>query len=247
MVGRCRLGDDEPLRPEQVFDRFRELENNDLPGSERELDELLLANDPLVLDRLPREEAMRRLGSVRDVVDALRDLNEPRSLGRIRAVRIVRVALLGILVVGLFAWLVVAILRPTNIALHKPVMVSSVHPLATGTPTGLTDGVTAGTYGAHTNKEEAPWVQVDLTSVYRIDRVKIYNRGDGWFDEGLPMTLAFSENGKDFVVVDTRTQTFGQWLPWTFDAKKMPARYIRVNGASGSFVALNEIEVFGKK
>src|SRR5205814_9432999 len=122
----------------QVFDRFRELENNDLPGSERELDELLLANDPLVLDRLPREEAMRRLGSVRDVVDALRDLNEPRSLGRIRAVRIVRVALLGILVVGLFAWLVVAILRPTNIALHKPAMVSSVHALATGAPTGLT-------------------------------------------------------------------------------------------------------------
>ena len=31
------------------------------------------------------------------------------------------------------------------------------------------------------------------------------------------------------------------------DAKKMPARYIRVNGGSGSFVALNEIEVFGKK
>jgi hypothetical protein len=241
---------DDPLRPDQVFQRFRELESAHRPGSDRELDELvelIVANDPLVFDRLPQKEAMQRLGSVRDVVRDLRDLNEPRPLARIRAIRIVRIALLGVLFVGLFAWGALAVFNPTNIALSKPVTVSSVHPSSMGTPAGLTDGITSAAYGAHTNKEASPWVQVDLTEIYRIDRVKIYNRGDGWFDEGLPMTLAFSENGRDFVVVDTRTKSFGQWQPWVVDAKKARARYVRVNGAPGSFVALNEIEVFGKK
>src|SRR5262249_42942668 len=138
-------------------------------------------------------------------------------------------------------------LKPTNIALHAPITTSSVHPYSVALPTGLTDGVTTGAYGVHTNREEAPWVQIDLGSVYQIDKVKIYNRGHGWFDDGLPMTLLFSEDGKDLVQVDTRTKSFGQWLPWIFEAKKKRARYIRVNGAHGSFVALNEIEVFGKR
>jgi hypothetical protein len=217
---------------------------------QREFDalvELVLANDPLVLDRLPRDEALRRLGSVRSVVQALRNLNEPRSLARIRALRVGRLALLAALVVGIVAWSAGAAFKPTNIALHKPVTVSSVHPFATGAQTMLTDGVTTGAYGAHTNKEEAPWVQVDLTAVYRLDRVKIYNRGDGWFDDALPLTLALSENGTDFVVVDTRSKSFGQWSPWIFEAKKMRARYVRVKGAPGSYVALRQIEVFGKK
>src|SRR5579859_8150923 len=137
---------DDPLRPDRVFQQFRELQNPHRPGSEREFDELvelIITNDPLVFDRLPPNEAMRRLGSVRDVVRDLRDLNEPRSLTRIRAVRIVRVALLAVSFVGLLAWAGVALFNPTNIALGKPVTVSSVHPSATGTPAGLTDGVTS--------------------------------------------------------------------------------------------------------
>ena len=82
---------------------------------------------------------------------------------------------------------------------------------------------------------------------YRITKVKIYNRGDGYFDDGLPMTLEFSENGTDFVEIDKRTKSFGQWVPWTADGDKKPARYVRIHGNRGSYVALNEIEVFGKK
>jgi len=45
-----------------------------------------------------------------------------------------------------------------------------------------------------------------------LGKIKLYNRGDGWFDDALlPLTLELSENGTDFVVVDRRTTSFGQW------------------------------------
>jgi hypothetical protein len=149
--------------------------------------------------------------------------------------------------IALLLWASTKLVSPTNIALRKPVTVSSVHPAATSPPAGLTDGVTSGSYGVHTNREDAPWVQVDLGEVYRINKVKIYNRGDGWFDDGLPMTLQFSENGTDFAEVDKRTTNFGQLIPWTFDAQKKTARFLRVTGAKGTYVSLSELEVFGRK
>jgi hypothetical protein len=77
--------------------------------------------------------------------------------------------------------------------------------------------------------------------------VKVYNRGDGWFDIGMPMTLLFSEDGVEFTEVDERVEQFYRWDPWVFEAGKKRARYVRVNGAKGKVVALNELEVFGRK
>jgi hypothetical protein len=155
--------------------------------------------------------------------------------------------LLGGGLIGSAIWGASVTFEPKNVALHKPVSTSSVHPRSISPSSGLTDGVKTGAYGAHTDREEASWVQVDLTDVYRIDSVKIYNRGDGWFDDCLPLTLLFSENGTDFVEAETRTASFSQVLPWTFEPKRTRARYVRVGAARGGFVALAEVEVFGKK
>jgi hypothetical protein len=209
--------------------------------------ELLVAQDPLAFDKLPSDQVAERIQPIRLIVGWLRDLVEPRTLRQIKIQRGVRVGLLGAAVLGVVIWGLATAFAPKDIALLKPVTVSSVHPAATSPPSGLVDGTRSGTYGVHTNREESPWVQVDLLDVYRINKVKVYNRGDGWFDDGLPMTLQFSENGTDFVEVDKRTLNFGQFSPWSFNAQQKKARYVRVTGAHGTFVALSELEVFGKK
>jgi hypothetical protein len=243
----------ETLSPERVVDRFASLETRAAPCPDAEFRaflHLIAHPHPLLLDRLTRSEKKARMRAVRAMVRWLRSLLEPRSLLTVRAVRVARIALLGLLgfvVVKSLAWGTRELTRPINIALHAPYTTSSIHPRATCTASGFTDGVTVGNYGVHTDREEMPWVQVDLGDVHRIDTVKIYNRGDGWFDGGLPMTLLFSEDGDAYVPVDTRSESFDQWIPWVFEAGKMRARYVRVNGARGTWVALNEIEVFGKK
>jgi hypothetical protein len=242
---------DEPLKNDQVVARFGELDHAKAPpGSEqllRDFMDLLVVADPLLLDRLSDGDAVDRVQSYRPLIAWLRSLTEPRTIREIKFQRAIRVTFATVVPLALVIWGLYRLITPVNIALHKPVVASSMHPYSTSQPSGLTDGVKSGTYGVHTNQEESPWVQVDLQDVYRIDKVSIYNRGDGWFDDGLPMTLLFSENGTDFKEVDKRTTTFGQWMPWTYKAHKARARYIRVAGNKGTFVALSELEVNGKK
>jgi hypothetical protein len=149
--------------------------------------------------------------------------------------------------VALLVWFVMRVFTPTNIALHKRVLVSSTHSNSTAPEGGLTDGDTGGAYGVHTALEENPWVRVDLGDVYQLRKVKVYNRGDGWFDDSLPLTLELSENGVDFAVVDKRTTSFSQWSPWVVAPDGKRARYIQVHGARGKFVVLSELEAYGKK
>jgi hypothetical protein len=241
----------EPLRPAEVLAQFEKLDKElACPCSKNDLDaffELLVEADPLALDRLAPSEASERARSIPVIVTWLRDLNEPRTVGQIRRQRYARIASFSFILLGTLGWGVNALVAPKNIALQKPVTMSSMYPGVTSNPLGLTDGITSGAYAVHTNKEEKPWVQVDLGEVYRIDKVKVYNRGDGWFDEGLPMTLELSENGVDFTEAETRTKSFGQWIPWTAKVGKKKGRFVRVRGNRGAYVTLSEIEVFGNK
>jgi hypothetical protein len=89
---------------------------------------------------------------------------------------------------------------------------------------------------------------VDLQASRGIKDIVIYNRGDGWFDEGLPFVLELSENGKDFTEVARRSETFSQDHPWTYTAPTgLHARYVRVRAPHVGYVALSEIEVHGHK
>ncbi len=239
------------LRGDDVVAQFRRLDPPwPCPRPWKELDwffALVASPDPLAFDRLPPDEMFERTLSVRAIVDWLRETSRPLTLREVKMQRRLRVGGLAAALVGGLVWGLASLLAPKNIALHKPVLVSSVHPAAVSPPPGLTDGVVTGSYGVATSQEESPWVAVDLLDVYRLDKIKIYNRGDGWFDDTLPMTLELSENGTDYVEVAVRTWSFGQWMPWTFSANGKKARYIRVRGAHGRWVALSELEAFGKK
>ncbi len=217
------------------------------PPDLEEARKLLAVNDLLVLDRLSENEAARSVQAIANTVGWLHGSIEPRTVPQIRRLRILRLVVIGAAVLALLVWGGMSLFSPTNIALHKPVTQSSVHPNSTSPQGGLTDGSTSAAYGVHTNLEENPWVRVDLGAVYRLKKIKIFNRSDGWFDDCLPLTLELSENGTDFAQVDRRTTSFGAWSPWSYSAGGARARFIQVRGVKGKFVALGELEAFGKK
>jgi hypothetical protein len=188
-----------------------------------------------------------RAAAARAAVRWLSSLVEPRSIAELRFLRRVRV---GGLALGVLTPLIIfaaVLLSPKNLALHKPVTLSAVHPLSVSPPSGLTDGILTGSYGAQTTISEDPWQQVDLERSYKIDKVKVYNRGDQNFDDGMPMRLQCSEDGQRFVDVETRSASFSQTVPWVAKLRGRSCRYIRIHAARGTYLALTEVEIFGRR
>ena len=92
-----------------------------------------------------------------------------------------------------------------------------------------TETIVGSPYGVHTNIDDMPWVTVDLQSVRKLKTVKIYNRGDGWLDEVLPLALELSLDNMTFTEVSRRTTPFRQTDPWVASLDHEKGRYIRVN------------------
>jgi hypothetical protein len=218
--------------PPEGFERARSLCAND---------------DPLALDHLYDREAVLGAEAMAATVGWLHDTIEPRTVVEIRRSRRLRLALLVLAGIGLLAWLAVAIFSPTNIALHKRTIASSTHPNSTAPEGGFTDGSTGDPYGVHTAPEDNPWVRVDLGDVYQLKKIKIFNRTDCCFDASLPLTLEISETETGFIELDHKTASFSQWSPWVVSPEGKRARYIQVRGQKGHFVALGELEAYGKK
>lgn len=201
--------------------------------------------DVLALDRLAPHKAADRRATVETLVHWLCGQIEARSLRGIRVARVVRLALVGAVAIGLTAWGLGVMLAPKNLALHKPVTMSSQH-AGTPSPEGATDGKVVSPYQAHTAIEADPWITVDLGVVRRISKVKIRNRTDGHASGALPLTLEFSDSGKDYRVVDHRTEAFTSSDPWVFATRTESARFVRVHGHPGGYVVVTEIEVYGR-
>ena len=239
------------LRASAAFDALNALAHDGrippLPAYVAEARKLLAEDESLAFDRRAPEDLLAKRKSVESTLRWLQELIEPRTLNEIRATRVVRVFMTTVLIAFVIGWGVLRITRPVNIALHKPVTVSERHPITTA-PTdnsGLVNGDIESSYGIHTTA--APpggfsWVMVDLTQSTNVKRVKVYNRADGWFDETLPWTMDFSEDGTTFTVVETRVTGFTSRSPWVYEAPKgTKTRYVRVRASN--YLALTEIEV----
>ena len=201
-------------------------------------------HEPLVFDESAPEQLLAQRATIKEAVAWLRGLVEPRTLRRIRAERILRLSMLGAVIAAVLALVVSNLVRAPNLALEKPVTSSSRHP-ASVAPTdnsGLVNGHIESAYGIHTNVGGG-WVMVDLQDVYRLSKIKIYNRADRWLDAGLPMRLELPEDGRQWKEVERRTTTFTATSPWVFQAQGVRARFVRL--ASDNYVALTEVEVFG--
>ena len=202
-------------------------------------------HEPLIFDESHPEQVLDQRKTIRQALAWLRGLVDPRTLRVIRAERLLRVSLLFAIaaaVVVLGAWKLVGL---PNLALHRPVSISSRHPASTAPPdnSGVVNGRIESTYGVHTNRGGG-WVTVDLEAVHRISQIKVFNRADGWFDEALPLRLESSEDGRQWKEIARRTTGFSASKPWVIEAQGAAVRFVRV--ASDKYVALTEIEIFGR-
>jgi hypothetical protein len=240
----------EPLRAEDIATRFRALELDEAPGVRAEAEAFLAklaAPDVLAGDRVDANAGSALGAEASRVVRWLAGLVEPRTVAEIRLARRTRVGLAATAGVGLLVLFIGSLVSTENVALHKPVQISASHPQSVSPPSGFTDGVKTGAYGIETTVSDAPWVQVDLEAPHTIDRILVYNRGDTAFDAGLPMTLQCSTDGASFVDLDKRATSFSQAKPWVAKAAGRVCRYVRIRAEKGRYIALAEIEVFGRK
>jgi hypothetical protein len=207
--------------------------------------EALLAVDPLYLDRLDPDDIEATRWALDRACVAARKKVEPRSLVHLRGLRWGRMA--GVLLIAgyaAFAWLRPR-LGPVDVALGKPVHASSRH---AGGPDGrdLVDGDVGTSYAVLTNTEDDPNVVIDLQGLFTLDRVVVYNRVDGWFDDSLPLVVECSTDGTRYDEVARREQHFDADPPWVVPARGRIARYVRLRVARRSYLALSEVEVFGR-
>ena len=174
---------------------------------------------------------------------------EARTLANVRGTRWGRVAAVLVLVAYAALLVVRATLLPKDIALGKPVHPSSKPGGPKAAPDGheLVDGDFGTSVGVYTNTEDNPSVVIDLQDSYWIDKVKVYNRLDGWFDDCLPLVAELSTDGKNWEQIGRREEHFGTDPPWIVDGGGRRATQVRLRVARRSYLALSEVEVFGKK
>jgi hypothetical protein len=203
----------------------------------------LRSDDPLVFDKLAPADLVGVRAAAQEVVSWLRARLDPRPVTQLRATRRLRVAAWALGLAALACFSLSALFSTSNVARGKPTFASSQYP---GTPpaTGATNGQVEPSYGAHTNVEDEPWIRVDLEKPYAVKEVRVYNRADGWVDEGLPLVLEFSLDGSAWKEIDRRTTPYSQAAPWIAKAHRARARYVRLRVPRHGYIAISEIEVF---
>ncbi len=135
-------------------------------------------------------------------------------------------------------------LGPTNLALGAKVTAS---PGDAGRPHPelLTNGVLESEDAFETRGDPHPWIMIDLGKVVPISTIVTYNRGEGYQNEVLPLSLALSCDGEHFRRIATRRRIFSQWFPWRQNVGAQAARYVRYEGAENGVISLAEAEVYG--
>lgn len=205
----------------------------------------LAMDDVGAFDALDDATATSSCERARAALDWLAGGVEVRSPSHIRTTRTVRVSAVALAIVGALGFGTMKLVAPHDIAKGKRVSMSSQWP-GTIDPSHCTDGSIDHAFGCHTQKTHDAWVSVDLGSVTSIKRVVVYNRGDGYFDEALPLVLEVSDDGAKFEEIARRTTVFGQSDPWTEKLASRRARHVRIRSAGTGPVAIAEIEVFSR-
>ncbi len=115
---------------------------------------------------------------------------------------------------------------------------------------GGVDGIKDGTYGFHTGDQDNPWWQVDLGRTMPLDRVVIYNRGDGQVEKrAAHMVLLLSDDGRNWRRAYQHDGTvFGgqrDGRPLRIPLGGTTARFVRIELPGRQYLHLDEVEVYG--
>ena len=203
---------------------------------------LLVLHEPLELDDLRFAEAESIRLAFERCLHAVLGSVDTRSVVAVHVLRISR----PLALVVLAAWLVVPYARTHwmvhDVALGKPVTSS---PLRGESPSAdhVTDGKTRGPFDIATISMEHAFVMVDLGTDYAIQRIRVVNRGDGWFDDILPIQLEISSDGSRFTTVARKDDHFDTW---TVELGGRRARFVRLFKPDNGYIAINEIEVYAR-
>jgi hypothetical protein len=206
----------------------------------------LATADVLYFDRLAPEDAERTRWALDRAAALARSKVEARTLTHLRGARWGRIAAIVLLAgYAAFAFVRARVVAP-DIALGKPVHLSP-HRAPPWDGHELTDGETGTTFTKLTQQDDNPNAVIDLLGRYWIDKVKIYNRADGWFDDCLPLVVELSQDGTHWEEIGRRTEHFEASPPWVVDGGGRAASFVRVRVDRKSYLLLSEVEVFGKK
>jgi hypothetical protein len=202
--------------------------------------------EPVAVDAGPRPIA-DALASLDRLARLVERAIEPRPLRWLTWRARTQVAVLAIAIVGALAIEIPPLFRPPNVALGKPVKSSSTHPesLAPTDGTWLDNGRIERLYGVATNNEQNPWMQIDLQKPTLIKRIVVYNRGDGWFNECLPLEISVGDDETKLHRIGLRETLFTQFFPWTLETNET-ARFVRLTKRGSGAYALSEVEVYSR-
>jgi hypothetical protein len=129
---------------------------------------------------------------------------------------------------------------PDNLAVGKPVRVSSVR---LGDPAGAVNGLVEwGSIAVHTRTDSPAWLVIDLQGTHSIGEVRLFNRGDGYYDErSAQIAVEVAPDGGGYRRVGACREIFTQAAPCVVDIGGAPARYVRL--VHRSHLVLSEVEV----
>jgi hypothetical protein len=111
---------------------------------------------------------------------------------------------------------------------------------------GAVDGVKNGTYGFHTNSDAKPWWQVDLGQPMALDRIVIYNRGDGNVEgRAARLQVLLSGDGKTWTPLyqhnGTKFSGFVDKNPLVVPGGGKQARFVRIQLPEPGYFHLDEV------
>lgn len=115
---------------------------------------------------------------------------------------------------------------------------------------GAVDGVKNGTYGFHTGADPKPWWQVDLGHAVALDRIVIYNRGDGNVEgRASRLQVLVGNDGQTWTSIyqhdGTKFSGFVDNKPLVVPGGGKRARFVRIQLPEPGYLHLDEVEVYG--
>lgn len=120
-------------------------------------------------------------------------------------------------------------------------------------PLGAVSGVKTGRFGFHTEAEDNPWWMLDLGKTYEVDRIVVYNRGDGAQERARHLSIFVCEaEEKPWQEVYRAENVFGglsdDRAPLTIDFGSWPksVRFVKISLNGRNYLHLDEVEVYGR-
>jgi hypothetical protein len=203
----------------------------------------LATSDPLFFDAMSEQKLEEVHTQLDGVVTFVRNRIDARTTRQVRIARWGRLFVAAGLLLGLLAFGLWRSLTPVSIAVGKPVRSSSLH-FGDRPASALVNGEVESTWGLHTRTENSPWAVIDLEEPRKLNLIRVHNRGDGWFDDCLPLVAELSLDGKQFTELARRSTHFDQDRPWRVRANGQRARYVRLRVDRTSYLSLSEVYVY---